>query len=128
MGVAAERELGMGMGQNLATPRRGVVLHHHHVGRTPHAIERVGDIASLGKMAAVAIVLHAGDDERVGAPTDGGVAIEQHLPPHLLLAVDEFHELRELGLERHPQIIGIIVVAENGIDTVGSMQTGENRA
>ena len=80
MGVSTQRELYVGVGENVAVPGFRRMLQHHDEGLFAHSVQRGMQVAAVGKDASAVVAL-AGNDERVATTPQDYVLILQELQP-----------------------------------------------
>ena len=127
MRMAAERKLGVGVGQDVGLPVRRVMLQHQY--ETASAVnppEGLPNVSAVRTSDVLALIFHAGNDEGVAAAADDAVLVEQKRPAQTALFL--YHLAAEPAARGivHVEVKGVVVVAEDGVYPVMGMQTAED--
>jgi hypothetical protein len=74
------------------------------------------------------VVLHACNDDAVTPAANHPMLIEQQVPPQATDGLDGLTAAVGLHLLVTPQVLGIVVIAQNGIDAFLGLDTAEQAA
>ena len=129
MGMTAEGELRLQIRYQLGSPEFRVMQQRHRKGIVFHSLLRFRQIATplVFSSKAQCVIIYTHHHDGVGSSTHHPILVQQHIPSHTALLTLNQILVQGLCGKVGLDVIGVVVVAHDGIHSVLGLDGGEYR-